>query len=70
MIYYHIMQPDGSISLGKKNNDDIKFEKIVKGNTTIIKTQSGLVMKLKPYVPTPIDVDLSSDDDSDYDSDY
>ena len=69
MLYYHIIQPDGSISLGQKNNDDTKFEKKVKGNTTIIKTQSGLVMKLKPYVPTPIDCDLSSDSDSDYDSD-
>ena len=30
MLYYHIIQPDGSISLGQKNNDDTKFEKKVK----------------------------------------
>ena len=63
MLYHNIIQPDGSISLAKKINNNNTFVKISKGNTTIIKTQSGLVMKLKPYVPTPIDVDLSSDDE-------
>jgi hypothetical protein len=69
MTYYHIIQPDGSVSLGQNsNNDDTTLEKISNGNVTIIKTQSGLVMKLKPYVKIPLDMDMDlySDSDDDY----
>lgn len=67
MDYCHIIQPDGTIMLGHKSCENLSYKKIQKGNTTIIRTNTGFIMKLKPYVPTPIDVDLDSDIDSDYD---
>lgn len=67
MNYCNIIQPNGDIILGYKineNNSTTYHERVVKGNTLIIKT-NGLVMKLKKYVPIPIDMDLQSESDSD-----